>query len=197
MKMKSSWGSAIERNIQPPRPTDAKVCRCARAAVREFWLLRTGRGHDPDDPDDCSSSMLLFFGRNHYRDPNARPLPAARLAPPCEAARRGDKHREAATTPMRKIRRPPFSVRITLSASPAARHMPSGAVGCMPGSAASPPKKFHRASTTKRVGEIDAVEPDGAGPILRLAFSPSRMEPVGGVSRYATIVPIKCLETGA
>jgi hypothetical protein len=34
MKMKSSWGSAIERNIQSPRPTDAKVAD-ARAPLFE------------------------------------------------------------------------------------------------------------------------------------------------------------------
>src|SRR5439155_22141520 len=49
--------------------------------------------------------------------------------------------------------------------------------------------KIYGASTTERVGEVDAVEPDGTGPILRLAFSPRRMQPAGSVNRGVVLRP--------
>ena len=64
----SCGGSMLE-------PTVLNQAR-ARAAARDAWLRRTGRRHDPDDPGDRSSQMLLSCVRDRARDRNARTRPA-------------------------------------------------------------------------------------------------------------------------
>ena len=90
-------------NVGPRQdPTVFKNAR-ARAAAQEAWLRRTGRRHDPDDPDGRSSPMRsssLIATIEIGRPAITRSPRVAR--PPDEEARRRETRREAATYPDEK-----------------------------------------------------------------------------------------------
>src|SRR2546425_899409 len=59
----ATTGDGLAANVRPRQePTVFKNAQ-ARAAAREARLLRTGRRHDPEDPDGRSSQMRSVLRR--------------------------------------------------------------------------------------------------------------------------------------
>jgi hypothetical protein len=58
-------GDGRARDVGSMRELTTATLQTARAAARESPFVRTGRRHDPDDPDGGSSQMLRLFARCH------------------------------------------------------------------------------------------------------------------------------------
>ena len=110
----ATTGDGLAANVGPMQERTVFNNARARAAAREAWLLRTGRRHDPDDPDGRSSQMRSVLRRLPQPRSKRRSGPRGRDVPdPREAARHRD--RDEMPQPARNEKRSGvfFSVRIT------------------------------------------------------------------------------------
>jgi hypothetical protein len=77
----ATTGDGLAANVGPMQERTVFNNALARTATREAWLLRTGRRHDPDDPDGRSSQMRSLFAGCRNRDRNAEVGPVAATCP--------------------------------------------------------------------------------------------------------------------